>query len=57
MRYHVGIGCSFGASEHNAHKQLAEKMNATFINLSDQDMEILESTQNYCIGQQLIRKN
>ena len=35
MRYHVGIGCSFGASKHNAHKQLAEKMGATFINLSE----------------------
>ena len=35
MRYHVGIGCSFGASDHNVHKRLAEKLDAHFINLSE----------------------
>jgi len=35
MRYHVGIGCSFGASDHNVHKHLAEKLDANFINLSE----------------------
>ena len=35
MRYHVGIGCSFGASDHNVHKRLAEKLDARFINLSE----------------------
>lgn len=34
MRYHVGIGCSFGYSEHNVHRLLAEKLDADFINLS-----------------------
>ena len=34
MRYHVGIGCSFGASKHNVHKLLAEKIGANFVNLS-----------------------
>ncbi len=35
MLYHVGIGCSFGASQHNVHKLLAEHLGATFINLSE----------------------
>ena len=35
MRYHVGIGCSFGASDHNVHKRVAEKLDAHFINLSE----------------------
>jgi len=35
MHYHVGIGCSFGTSDHNVHKLLAEKLDATFINLSE----------------------
>ena len=34
MRYHVGIGCSFGASDHSVHKILADKLDAKFINLS-----------------------
>jgi len=34
MRYHVGIGCSFGAPKHNVHKILADNVRATFINLS-----------------------
>ena len=34
MRYHVGIGCSFGASEHSVHEILAKKLDANFINLS-----------------------
>ena len=34
MRYHVGIGCSFGASKHNVHKTLADNLGATFVNLS-----------------------
>lgn len=35
MRYHVGIGCSFGCSSHSVHQVIAEKMGAKFINLSD----------------------
>src|SRR6056300_25724 len=35
MRYHLGIGCSFGTSSHSSHQALAEKLNAKFINLSD----------------------
>jgi len=35
MRYHVGIGCSFGASAHNVHGIIAKKLNATLINLSE----------------------
>jgi len=34
MRYHVGIGCSFGVGKENVHKLLAEELDATFINLS-----------------------
>lgn len=35
MRYHVGIGCSFGRPNHSAHKILADKLGAEFINLSE----------------------
>ena len=35
MQYHVGLGCSFGYSDHSVHQALAEKNNANFINLSD----------------------
>ena len=35
MRYHVGLGCSFGASDHNVHLRLSEKLGAKFINLSE----------------------
>ena len=34
MQYHVGLGCSFGYSNHSVHQVIAEKNNATFINLS-----------------------
>ena len=34
MRYHVGIGCSFGTSSHNVHGILANKIGSEFINLS-----------------------
>ena len=35
MQYHVGLGCSFGFSNHSVHQVIAEKKKATFINLSD----------------------
>jgi len=35
MRYHVGIGCSFGVPDHNSHQILAKKLGARFINLSE----------------------
>ena len=34
MRYHVGVGCSFGEADHNAHGLLAKRLDANFINLS-----------------------
>jgi len=34
MRYHVGIGCSFGTPEHNCHGIIAKNLGAEFINLS-----------------------
>ena len=34
MRYHLGLGCSFGMSSHSVHQVIAEKMGARFINLS-----------------------
>ncbi|MBC8435596.1 MAG: hypothetical protein H8D84_01285 [Proteobacteria bacterium] len=32
--YHIGLGCSFGESNHSVHKHIAEKLNAQLINLS-----------------------
>jgi len=34
MRYHVGIGCSFGSTDHSVHSIIARKLGAKFINLS-----------------------
>ena len=34
MRYHVGIGCSFGSTDHSVHSIIARKLGSEFINLS-----------------------
>ena len=32
--YHIGLGCSFGESNHSVHKHIAKNLNAQLINLS-----------------------
>ena len=34
MRYHLGLGCSLGTSNHSVHQVIAENLDAEFINLS-----------------------